>query len=93
MSSDKDFCVRQSTLVWLLGTREVKRAIKRQHKPNARTASLVVTCQALRKYRYLLLGETQSLGQKQTAEGIYAPYSKQAHYSCFGYAFPSRLAF
>lgn len=38
--------------VWHLGTKEVKRAIRRYHKPNARTASLVSTCQALRKYRY-----------------------------------------
>ncbi|CAG7938513.1 unnamed protein product [Penicillium salamii] len=38
--------------VWLLGTREIKRATKRQHKLNSKTASLVSACQALRKYHY-----------------------------------------
>ncbi|KAJ5871062.1 hypothetical protein N7455_006003 [Penicillium solitum] len=78
MSLDEDFCfpfpraslqAAETTLiaqqVWLLGTREVKRAIKRQHKPNARTASLVFTCQALRKYRYLLLGKRRALAKNR----------------------------
>ncbi|KAJ5704412.1 hypothetical protein N7536_000101 [Penicillium majusculum] len=74
MSLDEDFCfpfprislrAAETTLivqqVWFLGTREVKRAIKPQHKPNARTASLVSTCQALRKYRYWPWGKRRTL--------------------------------
>ena len=49
--------------VWLLGTREVKRAIHRQHKPNARTVSLVSTCQALRKDRYWPWGKRRALAK------------------------------
>ncbi|KAJ5365316.1 hypothetical protein N7517_008202 [Penicillium concentricum] len=76
MSLDEDFCfpfprislrAAETTLivqqVWLLGTRDVKRAIKRQHKPNARTASLVSTCQALRKYRYWPLRKRKALAK------------------------------
>ncbi|CAG8171566.1 unnamed protein product [Penicillium olsonii] len=49
--------------VWLLGTREVKRAVKRQHKLNAETASLVSTCQALIKYDYRSWAKRRALAR------------------------------
>ncbi|OQD68572.1 hypothetical protein PENANT_c305G11549, partial [Penicillium antarcticum] len=49
--------------VWHLGTREARQAIKRQPKLNARTASLVSTCQALRKYQYRSWAKRRALAK------------------------------
>ncbi|CAG8019053.1 unnamed protein product [Penicillium nalgiovense] len=51
--------------VWFLGSKYLKRAIKRQHKLNDRTTSLISSCQALRKYRYLPWGKRRALAKNR----------------------------
>ncbi|CAG7935364.1 unnamed protein product [Penicillium nalgiovense] len=52
--------------VWLLGTREIKRATKREYKLNAKTASLVSACQALRKYHHLSWVKRRALAKNNS---------------------------
>jgi hypothetical protein len=51
--------------VWFLGTKDLNRAIKRQHKLGDRTTFLISTCQALRKYRYLPWGKRRALAKNR----------------------------
>ncbi|CAG7951093.1 unnamed protein product [Penicillium salamii] len=57
MLLDEDFC--------FLGTKNLNRAIKRQHKLDERTKSLISTSQALRKYRYLPWGTRRALAKNR----------------------------
>ncbi|KAJ6126022.1 hypothetical protein N7471_010515 [Penicillium samsonianum] len=51
--------------VWFLGSKYLKRAIKRQHEPNDRTTFLTSSCQALRKYPYLPWGKRRALAKNR----------------------------